>query len=470
MDFEIDGILKYLKRSVYLFFLILIGISFFFLFVVNKSYQGLNDYSSSVSEKIYQSIYLAEVDSLRTVVLDYSYWTDAVQAISNGLDEAFLSDNYGEYFSEAFSVDGVAIYSPQGTLVATTTKGQVDMPPNTTYEQPIFKALFERAIQTDYAAPSPVTIVAKLNEQPHLVAASVFTPSSYTAEFPKPELYGVLLVTRPIGHALLQDWQNKYNLYDLKIVDANQYIAEDYISAPLHDIDGQVIYNMIWKPDLPGSRFIKELVPTTVTIIFVMIFVFIFFGFQINNYIRLTLHAANELELHKDELHNLAHYDTITHLPNRLLGMDRLTQALKASVRNETLTAVLFIDLDHFKPVNDTYGHEVGDKLLTEIGKRFNSCIRSGIDTVSRLGGDEFIIILANINRHEDVLTVAEKIVTTLAQEVVIDGIRIHVTGSVGVAITDDSTLLPLDMIKLADTAMYKAKESGKNRYSVSEE
>jgi diguanylate cyclase (GGDEF)-like protein len=117
--------------------------------------------------------------------------------------------------------------------------------------------------------------------------------------------------------------------------------------------------------------------------------------------------------------------------------------------------------------VNDTYGHAVGDKLLTEIGKRFNESIRSGIDTVSRLGGDEFIIILANIKRREDVLQVAEKIVSILAQELIIDGIKINVTGSVGVAITDDPTMAPLAMIKIADTAMYQAKEQGKNQFCV---
>ncbi len=160
----------------------------------------------------------------------------------------------------------------------------------------------------------------------------------------------------------------------------------------------------------------------------------------------------------------LAHYDALTHLPNRDLFRDRLNQALTRAERHHHLVAVMFLDLDRFKTINDTLGHDAGDILLREVSARLQQCVREE-DTVARLGGDEFTVILGEVKRPEDAAIVAGKIVEALAPAIPLSGQETFITPSIGV------TIYPLDsnnaenLLKNADTAMYRAKQEGGNGY-----
>jgi len=166
----------------------------------------------------------------------------------------------------------------------------------------------------------------------------------------------------------------------------------------------------------------------------------------------------------QDRLHYLAYYDVLTGLPNRTLLYDRLEQGLKTARRNESLLAVIFVDLDNFKIVNDTLGHTVGDALLREVSNRIASCLRD-TDTVGRLGGDEFGIILPGIVSLEDAAMVAKKLIESCALSHLIEGHELFVSASLGITIfpedADESEIL----VRNADTAMYRAKDSGGNTY-----
>ncbi len=178
--------------------------------------------------------------------------------------------------------------------------------------------------------------------------------------------------------------------------------------------------------------------------------------------------SYQELKVSEDRLRHQAYHDTLTNLPNRKLFSERLNQALEWAAINNQLVAVLFIDLDGFKQINDTLGHDSGDLLLKEVARRLTACLR-GSDTVARLGGDEFILILPAIPRPQDVASVAQKIMTTLGEPVAIAGDLIQVTASIGISLYplngDDADLL----IKRADAAMYRSKELGKNQYEFYE-
>lgn len=172
-----------------------------------------------------------------------------------------------------------------------------------------------------------------------------------------------------------------------------------------------------------------------------------------------TEEKANESKLAK-----IAKHDPLTHLPNRGLFLDRLERCIIQSKRTGISGAVMFMDLDHFKSINDTLGHHVGDLLLIEIAKRLTTCVRD-TDTVARLAGDEFTIILPEITRSEDASFVADNIINELIKEYVLDGNKIRVTCSVGIAIfpTDGSTCD--DLIHAADQAMYNVKKQGRNQF-----
>ena len=164
------------------------------------------------------------------------------------------------------------------------------------------------------------------------------------------------------------------------------------------------------------------------------------------------------------KLNFLAHYDTLTSLPNRILFQDRLKHAISTSKRYRKKIALMFLDLDNFKTVNDTLGHDYGDMLLIEISKRLKNSLREQ-DTVSRLGGDEFTVILEDIKDDTYTSVVAQKIIDTVSNPVKLKDKTVYVGASIGISIYPDDGDSMEELIKNADMAMYQAKESGRNNY-----
>lgn len=184
---------------------------------------------------------------------------------------------------------------------------------------------------------------------------------------------------------------------------------------------------------------------------------------KIINYVGMTTDITN-IKKQQEKLELIAHYDVLTQLPNRILFADRFTQAVAHSKRTETSVAVCFIDLDGFKPVNDLYGHSVGDQLLVEVAQRLKTSIREE-DTVSRQGGDEFTLLLGNIHSLSECQLMLQRVHEALSAPYLIENERIQVSASSGV------TLYPQDdadfdtLIRHADQAMYQAKQLGRNRH-----
>jgi diguanylate cyclase (GGDEF)-like protein len=175
--------------------------------------------------------------------------------------------------------------------------------------------------------------------------------------------------------------------------------------------------------------------------------------------------VANMRELNESRhtLKHLAQHDSLTGLPNRALVDDRLRQAVSQALRDQTRMALLFVDLDEFKVINDTCGHHVGDLLLTAAANRMEACVRQA-DTVGRLGGDEFVVLLTHVDDDADALLVAGKICAALNQSFDLDGRNLLISSSIGVAIYPEHGSDELSLAKSADAAMYLAKEDGGNR------
>ena len=176
------------------------------------------------------------------------------------------------------------------------------------------------------------------------------------------------------------------------------------------------------------------------------------------------LDTLNALKEKSTELDHQAHHDALTGLPNRTLYHDRVDQAIEKAKRLHKKFMLFFIDLDHFKEVNDSLGHDAGDKVLLEASKRFKSCIRAE-DTLARLGGDEFTVLLENINRVQDVSPVAQKIIDTFREPFVINGHQIYLSCSIGISSYPNDSRDAIDLLKFADNAMYKAKNEGRDNF-----
>ncbi len=177
-----------------------------------------------------------------------------------------------------------------------------------------------------------------------------------------------------------------------------------------------------------------------------------------------AIRYAMERQRATQRITQLAHYDHLTGLANRGLFYERLNCAVARCHRNDTAIALMFLDLDHFKGINDTLGHDCGDSLLKTVAARIKKCIRE-IDTGVRLGGDEFAVLLEQIVSIEDVASVAQRILHLLAQPVIIKQHQLHVTGSLGITIYPWDSANPQELLSHADAAMYRAKAQGGNTY-----
>lgn len=184
---------------------------------------------------------------------------------------------------------------------------------------------------------------------------------------------------------------------------------------------------------------------------------------HIINYIAIFSDISILKESEKRLVH-LAHHDTLTGLPNRLRFIANLEQAIESAKRHSHKVALMFMDLDRFKHINDTFGHDVGDQLLKTIAERLKSCVRAE-DTVARLGGDEFTVVLTEIAEAEDASVIADKIVKIVRKPVILGMHTINTSASVGISIFPDNAVDCEVMVKTADTAMYHAKSMGKNSF-----
>ncbi len=172
----------------------------------------------------------------------------------------------------------------------------------------------------------------------------------------------------------------------------------------------------------------------------------------------------SERKRFESELAYNASHDVLTGLPNRSLLEDRLLQGCQIARRYSRELAVMLIDLDGFKPINDTLGHAVGDKVLVEVAQRMGAQIRPG-DTLARLGGDEFVVLLPDLAHGEDVLLVAERLIRSISRPYRLNELELHVTASIGITLSDGEIEQPMKLIQQADLAMYQAKQHGRNNY-----
>ena len=212
----------------------------------------------------------------------------------------------------------------------------------------------------------------------------------------------------------------------------------------------------IWNRRKPGEVYVERLTITTIRD----------GAGQPSNYVGIFSDITIQ-KIQAQYLDQIAHYDPLTGLPNRRLLADRLEQAMARSRREGTRVAVVYVDLDGFKAVNDKHGHEFGDRLLVAVGRRMQQVVRE-FDTVCRLGGDEFVVVIGDVQQSEECLPLIARLLAAVAEPVCIDSARLCVTGSLGVSFYPQDEEIDADqLMRQADQAMYRAKDLGKNRYCV---
>lgn len=264
---------------------------------------------------------------------------------------------------------------------------------------------------------------------------------------------------RRLSNGMLADLAQRYRVADIRLV--SQPPSDSLSRLPVTDPDGAVAAWLTWTPERPGDAMLKRFIWALigVALLFVAILAFV---------IQRLRGAAKEVALRENQIRRLAGQDELSLLPNRRTFDLRLDQELAQFSRGGAPLAVMLLDLDRFKAVNDTYGHTAGDELIRQVATRLSTIIRTG-DTVARLGGDEFGLIQTQLPQPAACAALCERILACLTTPFRIMGVEMTIGCSIGIALapqdgTDRETLL-----KLADTALYQSKNSGRNRYSFFE-
>jgi diguanylate cyclase len=250
------------------------------------------------------------------------------------------------------------------------------------------------------------------------------------------------------------------NIADIHAMDGLRLLAtppEGWFGLPILDAGGEAKAYLAWSPERPGDVMRERLVPLTLfgSLVAIALFAFVI------GYIRWI---ARDLSASQEHAQNLLGRDPLSGLPNRLLFGERLDQELSRVRRSGGGLAVMFLDLDRFKDVNDTYGHAVGDELIKLVARRLEELLRAS-DTLARFGGDEFAVIQTGLRLSLDTDALARRILDAITRPFEINGTPVSVGVSIGISMAPDNGTNREDLMRLADTALYQAKSEGRNRF-----
>ncbi len=233
---------------------------------------------------------------------------------------------------------------------------------------------------------------------------------------------------------------------------------------PLSSQSGQRVGYLSWQPDKPGAQMLRTIVPSTLLSVLIITLLCLFMVRRIWTSSLSLSQSLVRLGASEAQAQHLAFHDVLTGLPNRALVEDRLTQALAAALRHDRRVALLLLDLDRFKNINDTWGHHAGDELIREVARRLSEIVRTS-DTVGRIGGDEFIIVMPDTETIGQVHTLAQRIISALSAPYHLLGNELWVGVSIGLALAPKDGVDRLELMRKADIALYDAKNHGRGQF-----
>jgi diguanylate cyclase (GGDEF)-like protein len=398
---------------------------------------------------------------------------DAVAHIRDAFDQRWAEQHVARPLQRNFDQDYVLIFDGDDKPLLSMSRGGLaasslfndtrnDLPGLLAYMRGRAPDLPD-AIRLDEQSPLAVgahlhaVVVRPFMNRPAIIAAATIgSLSNISAELNRPG--PIVLSVRFIGARVLADVASRLCLTHLREVGAGETPPGDYVYA-LTDPRGVTIAHFAWTPKQPGAEIVSSVVPfVTVALAgFALLAAFVL------RYMRRTAAAIVAGEA---RLRHLAMHDPLCGLPNRIFFSERLEALLEEVGAGSTPAAVFYIDLDHFKDVNDTLGHHVGDELIRNVTLRLSHTLRAG-DLVARLGGDEFAVISSIGDDHDKMLAMAQRVIAALCAPYAINKQNIVIGASIGIAVIDDKSGAAADIMRYADIALYRAKNEGRNRACI---
>jgi len=414
-----------------------------------------------------------QIEEFDAVVVPQVNWDNAVTALDHRFDPVWADLNLGEYlftyngFTRAFVIDG------DDRPIYASVRGKRTAPAMYAAFFPIVNEILPR-IRADEARRAPIrprpafdavvtepiqaNAIGKVDGQLYIVIATLVQPD-FGKTMPKGPRAPVAITAMPVDAAMLRAFAGRYLVNDLKLlskVGSNPWAA--YVD--LHDPDGAQVATLAWTPRRPGLELVREFWFPAVLAIALLAFIAVVV-------MRSGQAIVSELIASEARAKHLAFHDPLTRLPNRALLFERMRPMLASIRAGGPSVAVLCVDLDRFKEVNDTLGHHAGDILIETVACRLReSCAHASL--IARLGGDEFVVLLSSADAAS-AKNLAESILMAVMQPLECEYGRIEVGCSIGVALVDCSGIDPSEALRWADLALYQAKDAGRSRVTFFE-
>ncbi|MEP9385930.1 EAL domain-containing protein [Mesorhizobium sp. KR9-304] len=391
-------------------------------------------------------------------------WDDSILAARRG-DQAWMAENLGEWMHAYYGLDRVYVLDAAGRPVHAMRDGGTLAPSAYEDDRPRIepfveklRALMKGAAAADDPPPLVASDIVSFGGAPAIIAVQPIVPSSdRVAQDPGTEYVHVSV--QFVNGEVVDRIASQYQLRGAHMLPQQLTSSLPGASIPLMGSNGVILGYIAWNQDRPGLTLIREASPALIGFALLAAGVLWFLLGRLRG-------AAGELQRTQDQAQYLAFHDTLTGLPNRALFEDRLKRALLAVARDNRRIGLLYIDLDRFKTVNDTFGHPCGDELVRQAAARLEKAVRK-VDTVARLGGDEFAVIVFDIKDLGTAEELCQRLLGEIGKPFSLLGNQVFVGASIGVAISSGPDTDPDDLLRKADIALYEAKKAGGGRHQI---
>lgn len=393
-----------------------------------------------------------KLNNLAVLSKDYAYWDDTIENAYFSTNLNWIDENIGAYLTDTFKITDSFIINGLDEAVISLKAGEVNESLYSTINKQSLKRLIDKARESG-TPPVPVSGIMIIDNIPALVGVSVLAPEDDTS-LPSPR--PLLVLAQRLDSNYLASISEQYRLKNLYF-NSEGKVKEVESSFKILNPLNQNLGKLSWKAENPGDLVLSKI---QIPLLFLLVIISI-----ITAYIIFVSRAtAHHLEKANKDLAYNANHDALTGLLNRRLFDELFLQTINLVKRNKIFSALLCIDLDHFKGINDTYGHKAGDQLLFEVAARLKNSVRES-DVIARMGGDEFAIILQSSKSFVDIEATVQKIIMSITQPILISDNKVPVGASIGVAMIPADGTDPDTLMTKADLALYKCKEHGRNTF-----
>jgi len=408
------------------------------------------------SEEIFTAVLGDRSEHLADITLEYGYWNESVTNLVDDFNLTWVKETFVDYMQEELQIEGVHLLDGSDRPKLHVVAGEIADADLLARYGPSIDILVANARKTGPdKAPDPATgLIGNLSK---LYIASPVLLTSYDENSDKSTDH-VLVFARPVDESILAKMAEKYHLPGLRLSPFPPALWQ--AGFEIQTFDKTPIGYFVWNPQLAGVRMLPLLIVGVLIVYLGLFFAARMFFRRASETVKALADAKNEAERVRELLARQARSDPLTGLGNRRLLDERLAQ-MQNRLPLADGHALLYVDIDRFKEINDTYGHETGDLVLVHVANALSG-LANADDRVARLGGDEFVIVFGRAT-SERVLSVGKVIVEQLSMPVNIDGATYSFGASVGIAFSHN----PSELLRQADVALYSAKRRGRGQVAV---